>query len=409
MKLNLVKLLNLIALTIIIASCQKEISSSKIEIEKTITKQPIEQQYAYVRDNFKKIMNELAPLFRDPLFIDYIYLEAAKKLDGENKVLIKTIVENPEYKNRINYDRIQFALNAFKGLDGVDYYPKMYFPFFDSWQSNRNNRSSEAPYAEGTEIVFYDGDESVTTVPIYIFTYSADELVLTDRFADEEYAETHPLVIIAIDEDQDEGEIFNPENPGEIEQTTVLKNFRIQNLTIKDGKESWLGGKSEVRIKSLSTTWSHIENGNTSGNFVTIPNLHYVNNYQGHLIKNVPRGEVGYPIYNINYPMEINWDVSNYFQDAIVYTYVIFEYDPWPSGIKVIASQIHSAPNPNYQQDYIIFRSHNSPYGFLPGTSWQNQAIYGNVSGSPSNNYQYLYYDGYHVNTNDIEFNTVDY
>src|SRR5258705_9363657 len=151
MKIQISRLLSYLAMSVFIAGCQKEISGPGIETEKTITRQPIEQQYAYTRENFKKIINELVPLFKDPLFIDYIHSEAAKKPDGENKVLIKTIVENPVYKNRINYDRIQSALNAFKGLDGVDYYPKMYFPFFDSHQANRNNQSSRTEYDEGTE------------------------------------------------------------------------------------------------------------------------------------------------------------------------------------------------------------------------------------------------------------------
>jgi len=45
--------------------------------------------------------------------------------------------------------------------------------------------------------------------------------------------------------------------------------------------------------------------------------------------------------------MNIDWKVDNYFVDPIVYTYVIFEYDPWPASPKTLASKIPSAPNPN--------------------------------------------------------------
>ncbi|MBL0337586.1 MAG: hypothetical protein IPP73_20380 [Chitinophagaceae bacterium] len=54
------------------------------------------------------------------------------------------------------------------------------------------------------------------------------------------------------------------------------------------------------------------------------------------------------------------------------------------------------------------FRSSNTAYGMLNNVTSENYAIYGNVSGLPPS-YNFVYYDGHHVITSDIEFNTVKY
>lgn len=419
MKKNILTLLSCLTIAIFISSCQKEISLKHSETEKAITKAPIEQQYAYVRENFKIILNDLAPLFKDPLFIDYLRAEAAKKFDGDYNVLIKTIIENPVYRQRINYNKIQGDLNAFKGIGGTDYDPQIYFPFFEQHQLKRKSNAKRTALLEDEEIVIYDGDESTSPVPIYEYDDISDSLMATGAYADADYANENELLVISLNE---AGRLANPEEPGGtgvsggtggtgVTQSVV--NFRIQQLTIKDGKESWLGGASEVHIKSNGTTWSHILAGNTSGPLVSIPNLHYngQTELKGHLIKKVPRSDINCGFcatYTVNFPMHTNWAVDNYFVDPIVYTYVIFEYDAWPAGSKTLASKIPSAPNPNNQLDAMNFRSSNTPYGGIPGNAYINYAIYGNVSGLPSN-YQYLYYDGHHINTENIEFNTVKY
>jgi len=143
MKINITNLLGYVTIAILISSCQKEISFKPIDSDKAINKAPIEQQYAYVRDNFKKILNDLAPLFKDPEFIVYLRSEAAKKFDGDYNVLIKTIIENPMYKQRINFTKIQADLEAFKGLGGDDYYPQIYFPFFEQHETKRKTTHLE--------------------------------------------------------------------------------------------------------------------------------------------------------------------------------------------------------------------------------------------------------------------------
>lgn len=390
--------------TILFVSCQKEKSEKWIT---PISKAPIEKQYQYVRENFKKIIDGLAPLFKDPSFINYLYSEAAKKLQGENKILVESLLANPTFKSQMRYDLVAEGVNAFKNIDGETYHPQMYFPFFDNF---RSKNTSKETYENGALVVFYDGDESVTTVPIYEYQLATDSFILTDSYANEAYAETHELIIIGIDEDDEEGKVFNPEEIEEVDEVESTINFRIKDINVKEGKETWLGGKTELRIKALGTTWNHRLNGSSTGAFVTIPPaLHYATDYKGDLVKNIVRGEIGYPILGFNYPMNVNWQVSNYFSDPIVYPYVIFEYDPWPAGIKVMGSQIPTATTSTYDVDNIIFRSHNSPYGYIANSSWLNFAIYGNVSGSPSVNYQLLYSNGHRVNTDDIEFVTENY
>lgn len=188
-----------------------------------------------------------------------------------------------------------------------------------------------------------------------------------------------------------------------------LTNFWIKDMTIKDNKESWLAGASEVHMKSLLTTYNHVRNGNV----VSIPSLRYAasDNYKGHAIKNINRGEVGYPIFNLNYPLQTGWQVDNFNTDLVVYTYVIFEYDPWPARTRTAASLIPSSNN-QYSKDFLNFRSSNSPYGGeVPGyDSYVNYAIYGNVSGfGGTDPLRRLYYDGHRVSTSSIDFVTQKY
>jgi len=268
-----------ICLFIFLTGCTKEAATSVTdlaEIKKSITKQPIEQQYVYVRDNFKKIMNELAPLFKDPGFMDYLRSEAAKKFDGDYNVLIKTIIMNPMYTQKINATKIQFFLDAFKGLDGEDYYPQIYFPFFEKHQAAKNNVASGSNLVDNQEVVLYDGNESAPSFPVYQYDDITDSLAATGIYADEPYALANELLIISLNETGDPGVT------GGTGQTQANINFRIQNLNVKDGKESWVAGASEVHIRAWGQTWNHRQYGYPNSAFVDYNVLRSTSNKKGH-------------------------------------------------------------------------------------------------------------------------------
>ena len=391
-------------------SCQKDLSKPN-DTKESIVNQTIEKQWIYVQENLKAIMKEMGPTLKDHSFKILIRNEVAKKFDGENNVLIKTLFANTIYSQRFNTDKMSKALGAFKNLGGENLYPQIYIPFFEKHQANRNNTSARNSSHEDGYIEFfiYDGNEGPTSVPSYIYNEEGD-IIPTGTIVNEAYASNNEIYVISINETVDNDGEIPPPIVNSTSQTQSLVNFRIKDLTIKDNKESWLGGASEIHIKSNGTTWNHLLGGSTSGLLVSIPNLRYTaqTELMGYEITKIPRQEVGYLMPNINYPLHINWSVDNYFVDPIVYTYVIFEYDKWPAGLKTLASEIPSVLNPAYQFDYMNFRSSNTPYGGNPNNHSRNFANYGNVSGLTAN-FHYLYYDGHHLNTENIEFNTVKY
>lgn len=410
MKLNISRLLSYFAIAVFITGCQKETSLPAAETEKSIAKLSIEKQYAYVREYLKAVATGLAPLFKDPTFIEYLHTEAAKRFDGDNNVLIKKILENPVYGQRINNPRMLAALNAFKGLDGENWYPQIYIPFFNKHEANRKNSASRTEVVEGTKVVIYDGNEAVTTFPIYKYN-AQDSLVETSDLADEPYAEENELIVISLNETVNPDGNLPPPIPDSHGGPHPLVNFRIKDLTVKDGKESWIAGASEVHMKALGSTWNHRQFGYPNSAFVDYNVLRSSTDNKGHEIRKIPRGEIGYPIQNINYPLHTNWTIDNYFYDPIAYCYVVFEYDAAPAGVKNNASKIISCvgcPEQGGANSYINFRSSNSAYGKLDLPGSQNYSIYGNISNIPAG-FSFLYYDGHQINTNDIQFNTVKY
>ena len=359
-------------------------------------------------------MKELAPLMKNKEFINYIHAEAAKKFDGSNEVLIKTLISNPQFSKLINTQRMNAALAAFINIDGQNLYPQIYIPNFDKHLAKRNSPTYRTS-AAGDELVIYDGTEPQTTAPSYIYNEEG-EIIPTGTVVTEQYALDNEIYIISINENVQYDGTFPPEiMPIRLPpQITSNVNFRIERIWVKDNKESWLAGASEVHIKALSATYNHRIAGNPLDAFVDYPTNPSVSpyDYKGRGIIQLPRNEVtssGIP-YIVDYPLNVNWVVGNYYSDPIAFCYVIFEYDPWPAGIKGAVSLLPSSPDPTSDRSSISFRSSNTSYGGeVSGfASNVNKAIYGNVSGL-SLLFRNLYFDNYYFQSPSLDFTTVKY
>ncbi|MEI2710261.1 MAG: hypothetical protein V9E96_14800 [Chitinophagaceae bacterium] len=394
------KLFALFITILLIVSCRKN-EQFTIIAENPIAKKSINEQRQYVRDNFKKIMKELKPIFKDSELKAILYSEIAKKFDGDYNVLIKTLINNPQVSCKVNKEKVNSLLAAFYNIDGRNYHPQIYIPNFQKHISTQSLRTSTD---EVVEAVFYDGDETVNEKPTYTFNEDG-EVVPTGNIADEDYSLAKPLYIFGLNENSYEDPIIY--TPSVTNNTSSTVNAKIEYMTIRHLNESWLAGASEVCIRALSTTWNHKLMGVSTNPQVSINNIRTTTSLQGHEIWKLQRVLCGYEQL-VNYPLNINWEVTNFTSDPIVYTYVIFEADAWPIGTKVAASLIPSNPDPLTNKDYFEFRSNDESYGCNLNTPSVNNAIYGNISGL-SNNFHDLYYDGRIIDRADIKYNIRKY
>jgi hypothetical protein len=401
------KLLSLFMFALFMFSCKKNEQLIIVE-ENSIAKKSITEQRQYVRDNFKQLMKELKPIFKDAELKAILYSEVTKKFDGDYNVLIKTLINNQQVSSKINKEKINSLLSAFYNIDGRNYHPQIYIPNFENHNTNQNLRTATS---EDAEVVFYDGDETVIQVPTY--SYNEDgEVVPSGNIADENYAYARPLYIFGLNESPEDliyigNGISGTNGTSGTNNTTSTVNARINKMTVRHRNESWLGGASEVCMRALSTTWNHRLLGVTTNPQVSINNIRTTTSFQGHEIWKMARVLCNNE-YTLNYAIHQNWNITSFSSDPIVYSYVIFEADAWPTGTKVAASLIPSNPDPLTNKDFFEFRSADESYGCNNGTPSVNYAIYGNISGLPSN-FHSLFYDGHIIDRADIKFNIQKY
>lgn len=398
---------------LIFNSCKKGINQTPANyIKEEIISKPVTEQFAFVSTNLKSLMLDIAPLFKKWEFIDYLHVEAKKKFDGEAHVLFKTIIDNPQFSKFLNIKKIASDLEVFKGINGENLYPQLYIPNFDAHLTAKSRISSRTTDEQVVEFVIYDGNEEVVNVPTY--TYNEEgEIIPTGTIANEQYAIENEIYVISINETVDNDGV-PPANTG-VDQILGETNFRIENIHVKDTKESWLSGDSEVHIKAVGATWNHRVNGSASSGVIDYPVLRYASStdLKGFEIKKVKRSDILSGVgsqYTINYPLHIGWKIDNFYSDPIVYSYVIFEYDKWPAGMKTAASLIPSSPSASLDKNFLNFRSSNSPYGGESAgyNSYTSYSIYGNVSGLPAL-LANLYYDGYSHTSTSLDFTTKKY
>jgi hypothetical protein len=394
------KLSILFVFATLVFSCKKNETAILIE-ENPIAKKSINEQRQYVRDNFKQLMKELKPVFKDAELKAILYSEVAKKFDGEYNVLIKTLIKNPQVSSKINTEKVNDLLAAFYNIDGRNYHPQIYIPSFEKHISSQSLRTTSD---EAVEAVFYDGDETVNEKPTYTFNEDG-EVVPTGNIADEDYSVMKPLLILGLNENPDGEPILY--GPTVTTNTTNTVNAKIEYITVKHHNESWMAGASEVSIKAISTTWNQRLLGISTNPEFTQNNLRTTSDPCGFEIWKMPRNKINTDNL-INYPIIQNWKLDNFSSDPIVYAYVVFEADAWPVPLRFSRSLIPSNPSIFTNSEGLIFRSSDESYGSNVGTTSTNYAIYGNVSGL-STNFQYLYFDGHTIDRADIKFNVKQY
>lgn len=445
-------------------SCRK--TDKTFEEAIPITSQSAQNQIEYANKQLRQITEGIAVLAKDKDFVSFVQTEAKKKFDGEYEVLIQNLQRNSAWKQKMNLPMINDALNAFKNIDGANSYPQIYIPKFQHEEDMKEekNYTSSASNAEEEQIVYiyYSGDSEVDSSTNendsyagYVFDSTTNQLVYWGM-VNEEYANDNEVWVISINESVGNGgnycppEFVNGANqycpesvngcctnpppppppggcngdpncdPTMFAPTTIpfpdlghnKVRFKIDQMVVKDGKESWLAGKSEIAIRAVL----HCHNDRELGQVEPAKTQSYeskqTSNYLGKVIRKFSRREIrrGTQV-NPDYLLEDNWQNSNYLTDPVYFDYVIFERDIWPAPKQVRLRtgredklQLPGSFADSYRLDY---RSGGERYNDFRQYEYYQGGFF-NTQSLPLP-YNAVYYNGAIITNNVIGYRTVGY
>lgn len=372
---------------VVFTGCKKtENSFEKHEGKNEILNKSYAEQVQYAEANLKQIGKEIARLTTNPEFVNFVHESVTKKFDDEYEVLIKDIKNDYRWKERLNTTTVNKALDAFKNLDGSNFYPQIYIPKFQAMEDDGISLSTANSVASSSQLVvpiihvFYAGEAEVDSsngdevMPGYI-TDANGNLVYWGM-VDSAYANNNEVWVYSLNESVNNAggscppqefngvNFVNPDcEPGgggdgggtgggeqpctgvdcdefELPSNTPVfpelghakTNFKIEKMTIKDPKESWLSGAAEVSIRAKL----HCHNNREEGKVSPAAEAHYrskqYSNLLGKLIKKFKRKEIKNQtqVY-VNYAVEYDWQYSNFTTDPIYCDFVLFERDAWPA------------------------------------------------------------------------------
>lgn len=429
MKKEFIKaIIKCVLISLFFISCTKSNTSFddiKNDAKNAISASSKENQVKYAEENLKQIGEDVAKLTNESGFIEFIHNEVNKKFDGEYEVLIKDLKKNSTWSNNLNTLKINAGLEAFKDIRNESFYPHIYIPKF---QYDEENNILSRYSVDSILFVFYGGDLSSSDI-----NASHDAYYLNDKdslvywgLVNETYANQHEVWIFALNDkvgfDGRNAPVESGPDAGgggggggtttsnTIEDGLNI-NYRLNKLTVKLYKESWLGGDSEVHMRA----WANCRNGRVNGNLLLGLQDYSTNvsttDFLGCLIKNVKTRDIrNQKEFVVNLTLNSNWTVNDFNTKPIIFQYVIFERDLWPTGT---VTQVHNpysgTSDTQNLQAFFTFRSADDEY--IISSFYANKA--GVISTSPSLNDKVYNSNGfmttYNVNNDGIKFNVVNY
>jgi hypothetical protein len=358
---------NLLALSIIMASCGKEIEapSPKNNNQTSVrNNKSIGTTYAekvtYSNEHLTILGKAALLLAQDEPFRTVLYNEVEKQFDGDFNIPFETLASlagndglsigeklNAKVQMVDNRTSLTTELEAFQNVEGdLTVYPQIYIHNFED---HKINGMFDAPYTEKTPVVVINvGDIEDNFVG---FTLDAsNQIVTVAEPIDEKYALTHEVWVISLN---DQIRPITTVSGDSHNDKTIHRNInpKIEKMRVKAHFESWASGKSDVRIRRFSTFINGIDYGRCSPNG---PSLSVRNNYFAELEDNAGDNGKGTPIrkfdrkevknqneITINWVYYNNWDYLRCLNGSPEFPnrgdhfyYAVFEHDPWPTATK---------------------------------------------------------------------------
>jgi hypothetical protein len=423
----------LVAFWVIIAlqACKKESAHVQPVIPEKEKLSTMEEKRVYLRYYLKSGGNDIAKALENIAFKNAL-LDVLHKPENENhEITFKEILNNSSLKGYVNGIALQKSIDAFQDLDGKDWSPSIRLmkpettvqpiTVFDA--NSSNNFTDFFAINEGWP------EHEMPSIPALEYIngelWPVDDFYLTEQNIYNQPVWVLELDDIGLDAVTSNPPLFGPQTCTNSNEPTFKSS--ISTMTVKQRKEHWLAGNSDVHIMR-GTTWRTPNfTPNSISNIPEVWNLgktRKYKTYQGqtqveYCIADEDGDRIGRFHHNrdikrqrsvpVNFELIKSWK-PNFGSDQDVFTYlgcnkatcvirgnimyyVIFERDAWPAPVRTV-----SIPNPVAQAAQpmrINFRSWDGYYtkGFIDYVRPDGPALPTNIK-------------GYHIKENSIEFRT---
>ncbi len=289
----------------------------------------------FAQENLKSYGKSILSFQTEIKFKKDLYSLIEESFDGERNVLFKTLLQ--EEKNPINSRNLTnklnkvspTVLNAFDNIAGKNYFPQVFIPFYDVLKEKRK-LSVKPPI-----VVIYTNDSPNSFYQGYSLD-SEDNLIEIKELISEEYAKENEVWVISINERVDNN--GNPlaiyeKNDSNSGRTMASPSAIVDQMKCKCHKESWTAGASEVNIITIASDF---------GFFEYDINLYGKGDNEGGEIYKFSRSDV-----SNNRNKDLNFYIVNDWDERAPNkpygSYVIFEYDTWPTGKRTASWELGGA------------------------------------------------------------------
>ena len=285
---------------------------SAVPVYKTFQTSEEARQYAF---------NTMLPIAEDILvraqsddFENTVYQMAGQRFDGETNVLVERIAAEALGKRRYRDN-----LEAFRNIDGNNYYPQIFIPDYENYQSKPGD----------PVIVFYLTDDPGRDGTYSYVGYKVEDGKLVEHaMINEQSLKNERVWVFSINENVDNFGQVNIPDFGAV-QVNNGTGGRIDRIAVYDAKESWAGGSSELRIRGVMESWNGLDaSGEVAGRQTIVSTTHPM----GIRVKNLTRAELGSEL-EIDYPLHDAWDQQEFLNGEVQLAFVLFEADVWPNSV----------------------------------------------------------------------------
>lgn len=306
------------------------------------------QYKKYYLQKAGKVIRELG-ISTDDLI--QLSLQSEAKGQQEKTFLLKDIVSLAKSRKQdISSDlskTIDELDNAFKGIDGRNYNISIYIPFAEKLEASRKGMSSKAA---SNDIFIFEGEEKSEQQYFEGFILNEDgnyvsyEQLINEQMAEEYSQQGRNVAVIAIQDVQASDPPTNPSTP-------VNKNFKMGNMTVRDHKESWVAGASEITIQMYKQEKGALQKINLINSSTAGGNSeHIFAEFKRKDIRNQNQRYLGATLAGMIDTNAIVFPNSRF-------PYVIYEADSWP-----VTTRNVFFPLPNGQSTTITFGSSDGEY-----------------------------------------------